>query len=97
MIFKKFNYKIWVNLMLKDKNLNNFAYDNFREIWETETANKFDLSGYNARWMTLPVTTGDSLTGYFLEDKTGLDNVLDTLHASFQMFKENNFIRYSKI
>jgi hypothetical protein len=84
-----------IPLMLKGRNLNNFAYDNFREIWETETANKFDLSGLNARWMTLPVTTGDSLTGYFLEDQTGTDNILDASSPLFQMFKESNFVKFA--
>ena len=80
--------------MLKETELINFGYDKFRKSWKVEDETKWELTGANIRWMSLPVVVGDSITGYFLEDKTAIDSILLTNNVSFKMFAPNNFLKF---
>lgn len=83
-------------VILKDQNLNNFVYDNFRKTWIENNNNKFDLSGLGTIWRTLPVVSGTSLTGYFDEtiSDPGNTSVLDNTYSGFEMFNENTFMKF---
>ena len=85
---------VQIPAMLKETELINFGYDKFRKSWKVEDETKWELTGANIRWMSLPVVVGDSITGYFLEDKTGTDNILLTNNVSFKMFAPNNFLKF---
>jgi len=80
--------------LLKSQELINFGYDNFRKSWKTEDETKWELTGANIRWMTLPTVVSDSITGYFLEDKTSIDSILLTNNNSFKMFAPNNYLKF---
>ena len=87
---------VQIPAMLKEAELINFGYDNFRKSWKVEDETKWELTGANIRWQTLPVVIGDSLTGYFLEDKTGntVDNILLNNNNSLKMFVPNNYLKF---
>ena len=85
-----------IPLLLKDTKLTNFTYNEMREVWSDLTTNKFILRQKDITWKTLPVTTGKSDSGYFVETSTGTDgqeSVLRNDHTLFKMFQENNFIK----
>lgn len=83
-------------VILKNQNLNNFVYDNFRKMWIENNNNKFDISAKRAIWKTLPVVSGTSLTGYFEESISdpGNTSVLDNTYSGFEMFNENTFMKF---
>lgn len=84
-------------LILKDNNLTNFIYEQFRRTWTATDTQKFDLSTRNAVWKTLPVVSGVSQTGYFEETTSdpGNTNILvNSVSSGFEMFTENNFIKF---
>jgi len=93
--------------ILKDRNLNNFVYEQFRDSSELFDVNRFSLATKNAIWKSLPVVLGTSSTGYFHETITSGDSTVDVLDNSFvytsgaltgvrpfRMFTENNFIKF---
>ena len=95
--------------ILKDTNLNNFVYNRFRKTWTELNANRFNIENLDVTWQTLPVVTGSSHTGYFIEtssqnlgtDIDGNDNtsqfsadVLVNNIQLFRMFQENNFFKF---
>ena len=81
--------------LIKNQNLNNFSYNEMREVWTDLTTNKFSLKEKDIKWKTLPVTTGKSSTGYFVEKATSSnESILRNDHTSFMMFQENNFLRF---
>ena len=86
-----------IPLVLKDRNLNNFVYEQFRDSWQENDINQFDLTTQNAIWKTLPVVLGTNATGYFHETTSDAGNtsVLDTRYPGFEMFAENNFIKFA--
>ena len=84
-------------LILKDINLNNFVYEQFRRTWTATDTQKFDLSTRNAVWKTLPVVFGTSSTGYFEEttsDPGNINILVNSVGGGFEMFTENNFIKF---
>jgi hypothetical protein len=84
-------------LILKDTNLNNFIYEQYRRTWTATDTQKFDLSTRNAVWKTLPVVTGLSQTGYFEETTSVPGNIsilVNSVGSGFEMFTENNFIKF---
>jgi len=83
-------------IVLKNTNLNNFVYEQFRQSWNVTDVNKFDLETKNIIWKGLPVTLGTSGTGYFTETTSDPGNlsVLDNRVDGFGMFIENNFIKF---
>lgn len=86
-----------IPLILKNRDLNNFVYEQFRDSWAKNDVNKFELKSKNAVWKTLPVLVGAGQTGYFLETTSdpGNSSVLDTsFGAGFEAFAENNFIKF---
>ena len=85
---------VQIPAMLKETELINFGYNFFRKRWKTEDETHWDFSGANIRWKTLPVVIGESQTGFFLEDKTGIDNILRTDINQFKMFAPNNYIKF---
>ena len=85
---------VQIPAMLKEQELINFGYDKFRKSWKTEDETKWELTGANIRWMTLPTVVSDSVTGYFLEDKTTIDSILLTNNNAFKMFAPNNYLKF---
>lgn len=86
-----------IPLILKNRQLNNFVYEQFRESWSDTDIDKFNIKTKNAVWKTLPVVTGTNQTGYFLETTSdpGNSSVLDTSFGfGFEEFAENNFIKF---
>ena len=81
--------------MLKETELINFGYDKFRKSWKVEDETKWELTGANIRWMSF-VVVGDSLTGYFLEDKTAIDSILLTNNVLFKMFGSKQLFKICK-
>ena len=83
-------------VIMKDQNLNNFVYDNFRKKWIENNNNKFNISGLGTLWKTLPVVSGTSLTGYFDESISdpGNTSVLDNTYSGFEIFNENTFMKF---
>jgi hypothetical protein len=92
-----------IPLILKDRNLNNFIYEQFRDSSELYDINRYSLASKNAIWKSLPVVLGTSATGYFHETVSTGDSsveVLDTSYSDngtkiFAMFTENNFIKFA--
>ena len=89
--------------ILKDRNLNNFVYEQFRDSSELFDINRFSLSTKNATWKSLPVVLGTSATGFFHEtisSGNGTVSIMDTRYPAeseqkvFSMFTENNFIKF---
>ena len=91
-----------IPLILKDRNLNNFIYEQFRDSSELYDINRYSLATKNAIWKSLPVVLGTSNTGYFHEtvsSGSGTVDVLDRAYSDngtkiFAMFTENNFIKF---
>jgi len=91
-----------IPLILKDRNLNNFIYEQFRDSSELYDINRYSLASKNAIWKSLPVVLGTSATGYFHETVSTGDSTVDVLDRSysdngtkiFAMFTENNFIKF---
>lgn len=82
--------------LLKDTNLNNFMYNQFRKVWQDQDPEKFNIDQLDITFKTLPVITGKSQTGYFTETSSvpGTENVLVNTFTSFKMFQENNFLKF---
>jgi len=93
--------------ILKDRNLNNFVYEQYRDTSELYDINRFSLDTKNAIWKSLPVVLGESATGYFHETISSGDSTVDVLDRQFKyeggvndgvrpfrMFAENNFIKF---
>jgi hypothetical protein len=86
-----------IPLLFKNRNLNNFVYENYRDSWAKYDNNHFDLSTKNAIWKTLPAVTGKANTGYFTETTSDPGNVsiMTTEYQSgFEAFEPNNFIKF---
>jgi hypothetical protein len=83
-------------LILKDVNLNNFVYDEFRKKWLEIDRFKFDLTFKSVTWKTLPAVSGENSTGYFEETVTNPTGApLNNTNSLFKMFVENNLIKFS--
>ena len=83
-------------LILKDVNLNNFIYDEFRKVWLERNRFKFDLNFKSATWKVLPVVSGENNTGYLEESATAVTGTpLNNTNPLFKMFVEGNFIKFA--
>jgi len=84
-----------IPLMLKNKNLNNFVYENFRQVWTSADPDKFNLTSKSVTWKTLPAVSGKNITGYFEESSSGTTRVLvNSSGTGFEMFVDNNLLKF---
>jgi hypothetical protein len=65
-----------IPLYLKNLELKDFIYSDFREKWITAQPNKFKLDQYGMIWNTLPKTNQND-TGYLTETFTSLGTISD--------------------
>ena len=96
--------------LLRDTNLNNFVYNRFRKTWTDLNPNRFNIENLGVIWQSLPVVTGSTHTGYFIETSSSNigsntdgdpntnsfdPDILVNNITLFRMFQENNFLKFA--
>lgn len=80
---------------LKNLELNDFVYADYRDLWLLKQPNKYNLSLYNITWNTLPKTSSND-TGYLTETVTqpGTISDLNISNATFKMIQPGHLIKF---